>query len=188
MSSVAGLVVLHLVRRDLSPVGDRLSEYANGDHGAIMTLAFIALGSGMIVLGVAMAASGEVSGWSRVIPLTVMAAGGGMIISGLYPTDPTGEPTTTEAIHSLASGFASLAVIGAAVAWSILRWGRRPPPPLGLSAALAGSAVVLGAVSPVLHDTRWTGLSQRLLWLTLLAWLLLTTWHLDAQPSVAPVS
>jgi hypothetical protein len=74
-------------------------------------------------------------------------------------------------------------LIGAALTWSVLRWGRRPRPALGVAGVLAWSALGLGAVSPILHDTAWTGLSQRLLWLTLLAWLLLTAWQLDVHPA-----
>ena len=57
-----------------------------------------------------------------------------------------------------------MALIGAAAAWTLIA-SRRPAP-----AVLARAAVLLGAVSPALHRSRWTGLSQRLLWLTLLAW------------------
>jgi hypothetical protein len=42
--------------------------------------------------------------------------------------------------------------------------------PMTSSLALAASA--LAAIAPVLHDTQWTGLSQRLLWAALLIWLL----------------
>jgi hypothetical protein len=47
----------------------------------------------------------------------------------------------------------------------------------------AGLALVLGAVSPILHETSWTGLSQRLLWLTLTGWLLVAAWQLGPHRS-----
>jgi hypothetical protein len=183
LSSAAGLVLLHVVRSDLSPVGDRLSEYANGSYGSVMTAAFWALGLGMAALGLGMLVAGGPRGWPRVVPFAVIAAGVGMVVSGVYPTDPVGAPTTAESIHSVASGSASVVLIGAAVTWSVLRWGRRPRPALGVTGVLACSALGLGAASPILHDTAWTGLSQRLLWLTLLAWLLLTAWQLDVHPA-----
>ena len=51
---------------------------------------------------------------------------------------------------------------------------------------LAAAAAVLGALSPALHRSSWTGISQRLLWLTLLTWLLVTAWRLTplARPDV----
>ena len=38
--------------------------------------------------------------------------------------------------------------------------------------------LVLGAVSPALHRSRWSGLSERLLWLTLLAWVIVAAFEL----------
>jgi hypothetical protein len=48
---------------------------------------------------------------------------------------------------------------------------------------LASAAIVFGAISRILHETDWTGLSQRLLWLTLMGWLLVTVWQLARQPT-----
>jgi Protein of unknown function (DUF998) len=103
LSSATGLALLHVMRTDLSPVSDRLSEYANGSYGAVMTVSFLTLGAGIVVLGLAMRLTGTTNGWFQLIPLAVIAAGCGMIVSGLYPTDPAGAPTTTERVHSLAS-------------------------------------------------------------------------------------
>ena len=92
-----------------------------------------------------------------------------------------GAPTTTKRVHSLVSGSASLTLIAAAVAASFLSSRRRPRPAMGPAGVLACVALALGAVSPVLHETVWTGLSQRLLWLTLMVWLLVTAWQLAPQ-------
>jgi hypothetical protein len=172
------LAALHVVRPELSPVGDRLSEYANGSYGSIMTVSFVTLGAGAIVLGLAMASMGTNTGWYRVVPLAVIVAGCGLIVSGVFPTDPTGAPTTAERIHSLASGSASLALIAAAVVSARVARGSQPSRPVGPVVVLAGLALGLGAISPVVHGSRWTGLSQRLLWLVLTTWLLVTAWQL----------
>jgi hypothetical protein len=158
---------------------DRVSEYANGSYGPVMTAVFFALGSGVVALGVAVFVAEGPTRWSRLVALVVVAAGGGLFVAGLYPTDPASAPTTTETVHSLSSISASVALISAAVVWSVLRWGRQPRPALGTPGALACLAVIIGVLSIGLHDTVWTGLSQRLLWLTLLAWLLLTASQLD---------
>ena len=171
------MVLLHVLRTDLSPVGDRLSEYANGSYGVIMTASFFTLGAGMIVLGLAMRLDGMVRGWSGIAPLAVIAAGCGMVVSGLFPTDPAGAPTTTERVHSLASGSATVLTIAAAGISSLLARDGRPRRGIGATGVLAGAAIGLGALSPILHETRWAGLSQRLLWLTLLGWLLVTAWQ-----------
>lgn len=176
--AVVGLAVLHVVRPEFSPVEDRVSEYANGSYGPIMTASFMLLGAGAIVLGLAMASTGTTTGWSRVVPIAVIVAGCGLIVSGVFPTDPTGAPTTAELIHSLASGSASLALIAAAVLSALVVRGSQPSRSIGPAVLLAGLAVGLGAISPVVHGSRWTGLSQRLLWLTLTTWLLVTAWQL----------
>jgi hypothetical protein len=182
LSSFAGLALLHVVRADLSPVSDRLSEYANGSYGAVMTVSFVTLGAGMVVLGLGMSSTGTMNGWNQLVPLAVIAAGCGMVVSGLYPTDPAGAPTTTERVHSLASGSATVALIAAAVTSSFRSLARRPRRAIRLPGVLACVAIVLGAVSPILHKTDWTGLSQRLLWLTLMGWLLVMAWQLARQP------
>lgn len=171
------MVLLHLVRADLSPMSDRLSEYANGSFGVVMTASFLTLGAGMVVLGLATRLDGTWEGWSLIVPLGVIAAGCGMVVSGLYPTDPAGASTTTERVHSLASGSASVALIAAAVASTLLSGRRRARPGQGPAGLVAWMALGFGAVSPVLHETAWTGLGQRLLWLTLIVWLLLTAWR-----------
>ena len=179
--TVLGVAFLHVARPELSPVKDRLSEYANGSYGPIMTASFIALGAGVIVLGLAIASTRTPIGRTRVVPLAVIVAGCGLILSGVFRTDPVGAPTTDERIHSLASGSASLALIAAAVMSALdARRGqvREPGPPGGLAVLLAGLALGLGAISPLVHGSRWTGLSQRLLWLTLITWLLVTAWRL----------
>jgi Protein of unknown function (DUF998) len=178
------VALLHVVRPELSPVSHRLSEYANGAYGSLMTASFLTLGTGMVALGLGLRVARTTSGWFHLVPVAVIAAGLGMVVSGLFPTDPAGVPTTSERVHSLASGAASLALIGAALL-SILGARSRPHRlATDWTGALAIAALTLGAVSPVLHDTAWTGLSQRLLWLTLLAWLLLTAWQLSDDPGV----
>ena len=49
------VVALHLLRPELAPVRHRLSEYANGRYGYVMTAAFLSIGIGMVALGSAIA-------------------------------------------------------------------------------------------------------------------------------------
>jgi len=151
------LVLLHFVRSDLSPVHDRISEYANGSYGSVMTVSFFTCGAGMVVRGLGMRLTGTMNGSSRMDPLALIAAGCGMVVSGLYPTDPAGAPTTTERVHSLASGSASVALIGAAVASPFLSSGRPPRRAKGPAGVLACGALALGVVSPVLNENGLDG-------------------------------
>jgi len=162
---LACVVALHVLRPDLTPAGHRLSEYAIGSYGAMMTVAFVSIGAGLLALASPLARAG--GRCSRVVPAAVFAAGTGMVVAGIYRTDPSHSGVTADAVHSRASAFATLALIGAALAWSVVRARR-----WDITTSLALLAAVLGAVSPFLHRSQWTGLSQRMLWLTLLAWLI----------------
>jgi undecaprenyl-diphosphatase len=172
---LACIVALHVLRRDLAPSGHRISEYAIGPYGALMAVAFVAIGLGLLALGAAIAAS-TTDRPAAVVAAIIAAAGLGMVASGIWRTDPGRSGATTDAIHSAASAFATLALIVAAVGWSAVRRRGRHHPDVG--AVLAVMAAVLGALSPALHRSSWTGVSQRLLWLTLLAWLMVTAWRL----------
>jgi hypothetical protein len=45
-----------------------------------------------------------------------------------------------------------------------------------MNRSLTWAGVGLLPLSVLLHDTAWTGLGQRMLWLVLVSWLLLTSW------------
>lgn len=173
---LACVVALHLLRPDLGPAGHRISEYANGPYGYVMTAAFVSIGAGLLALGPALSQAGR--RWSRAVAAAIVAAGIGMVAAGIWRTDPDRVGATTDAIHSHASAAATLVLIAAALTWSVVV--RR----LDVAAGLAIAAAILGALSPALHRSGVTGVSQRLLWLTLLAWLILTAWRLP-DPSVS---
>jgi hypothetical protein len=100
------------------------------------------------------------------------------VAAGIWRTDADRSGVTTDAIHSRASGAATLVLIAAALTWSVARRQPRAAHGSDLGTGLAVIAALLGALSPALHDSAWTGVSQRLLWLALLAWLLVTAWQL----------
>jgi len=167
------VVALHLLRPDLPPASHRLSEYAIGPHGWMMTTAFVALGCALAALGLALVA-GRPRGITWIIPATTLAAGVGMVVSGVFET---GDPPASDSIHSLASISATIAVVGIALVHSMpasRRWSDVPRGSVGIALALAAAS--LAAIAPVLNDTRWTGLGQRLLWIVLVAWLLRALW------------
>ena len=175
LCSVAFVVILHVVRTDLQPVGHRLSEYANGPYGWMMTAAFVALGCGLAALGVLLRAGTGSGAVGRAIPATALLAGAGMVLSGAFRT---GESVASEVIHSRASGLATVAVVAMALAYSLPRSrpGRTAATHDLVGAGLALTAAALATLSPFFHDTRWTGLSQRLLWTAAMIWLLWAAW------------
>jgi hypothetical protein len=160
------VVALHGLRSDLSPVSNRVSEYANGPYGWLMAVAFSALGVGLVALGRTLRHAPH-RPWA---PVLLYAAGIGAVVSGVYRT---GAPPPSETVHSLASTSMTVAIVMVAVAGA-LPWGRREI----LGPTLAWTAAILVVLSTLLHDTRWTGLAQRTLWAVLLVWL----WRLASAP------
>jgi hypothetical protein len=178
--TVAGLAcalgcvaVLHVARADVPPVARRLSVYAIGSHGWIMTAAFVALGCALAALGFALLREGP-RGATWIIPMAGVVAGAGMILSAVFETGGSG---SSEVIHSRASIAATVVVVGLVLVHSTpvaRRWSDVPIDRIALG--LAVGAVVLAAAAPLLHDTRWSGLGQRLLWAVLLVWILRAMW------------
>ena len=168
---VVAVVALHVLRPDLAPISHRLSEYAIGTYGGVMTAAFVCVGASLLTLAAAIV-SADRRLCSRVTAVAVGLAGVGMVVSGVYRTDVSRSGATADALHSAASGLATLALIGAAVFWTAVASRRAAP------VVLATMGLALGAVSPALHRSRWSGLSQRLLWLTLLAWVIVAAFEL----------
>jgi Protein of unknown function (DUF998) len=168
---VVAVVALHVLRPDLAPISHRLSEYAIGTYGGVMTAAFGCVGASLLTLAAAIVAADRRL-CSRITAVAVGLAGVGMVVSGVYRTDVSRSGATADALHSAASGLATLALIGAAVFWTAVASRRAAP------VVLATMGLALGAVSPALHRSRWSGLSQRLLWLTLLAWVIVAAFEL----------
>jgi Protein of unknown function (DUF998) len=174
LCSIICVAVLHIVRTDLSPLSDRLSEYANGSYGWLMATAFVALACGIAALGIGLWASRGRDPRAWGILSTALLASVGTMLSGIFRT---GDSDISEAIHSRASTVAVVAVVALALAHSAPfardNSGASSDP---IGAAIAMLAAALVVISPMLHHTRWTGLSQRLLWITLTTWLLRTAW------------
>jgi hypothetical protein len=160
----AGLVLaLHVFRPGLDPWAHRMSEYATGPYSFLMVGAFVALGLGLVAVP-------EPVPTGRVL---LAVAGVGMAVSARFRSDSSPGGVAGDSVHSVASATATMAVI-VALCCSARRehgWARR------VDQSFAVAAVALGAASPLLHDTRWTGLTQRSLWVVLLLWLVLVTWR-----------
>jgi hypothetical protein len=175
LCSVACVAILHVVRTDLPPVSHRLSEYANGPHGWIMAIAFVSLSCGLVALGLDLWPNKDREGITWAIAATAFLAAAGSFLSAAFPTGVSG---AGEAIHSGTSSLAVVAVVALALGYSVLPARYRPVAAsdrVAKSLALAVAALVV--TSPVLHQTRWTGLSQRILWIAVIAWLLRVAVH-----------
>jgi len=172
LSSFAFVATLHVVRTDLAPASHRLSEYASGPYGWMMTAASITLSCGLVAFGFELwiRSSRNAIDWLCFSAVAVAAAG--TMLSGVFET---GGSDLAETMHSRASAIAVIALVTLALVYSIPRRAHAHETDR-VGATLAVIAAALALLSPVFHHTRWTGLSQRLLWVVLLAWLLREAW------------
>ncbi|HVM18517.1 MAG TPA: DUF998 domain-containing protein [Egibacteraceae bacterium] len=166
--AAAAIAALHVLRRDLSPLSDRLSPYAIGPHGWLMAVGFAAMT--VALLGtVAVLWRSRRTALDSLFSAVLVGAAVGMALSGVYRVEVSAR---SDAVHGVASAIAVVGVASAAVWWSLLRPVRRGAP-VGVAGWAAGAAGVLVLVSPVLHDGPLTGLGQRALWAAVGLWLLL---------------
>lgn len=139
------LAALHVVRPDLDPSWRAISEYALGDYGSIMTIAFLAWGLSAISLFVTIRS--QIHTLIGRIGLAFLLIGpAGPILAALFATDPITTPldavTTGGIIHDLG------AVLGDGI-------------PI---------AATLLTLSLVRQNPNWSSVRKPLIWTTILAW------------------
>jgi hypothetical membrane protein len=157
--AVAGVVVaLHVVRSDLDPLAHRLSDYANGEHGWLMAVAFALMAAAALVLAPIVAAAGRTGRRRRAIRAAMVVAAIGLAAAGVFRTGAPEAGALSDQLHALTSSAAAIALVTAAVLS-----GRR---------LLGALAVALLVTSPLLHRSAVAGLDQRMLWAVVLTWLL----------------
>jgi len=139
------LTALHFVKPDLDPSWSVISEYALGDYGWLMTIAFLAWGLSAISLFLAIRA--QVQNLVGRIGLAFLLIGAaGPIVAAIFPTDPITTPpdavTTGGAIHSMGAMLSDGILIGA----------------------------TLITLSLVRKNPNWSSARKPLIWTTVLAW------------------
>lgn len=107
------LILLHLIKTEINPSWQPISEYALGNYGWVMRLAFFTM---MIATATAAFASfntfktigGKIGG------VLLVLSSVGFFLAGIFNTDPatlTGEDVTTSGtIHSIGAGLAGMVV------------------------------------------------------------------------------
>jgi hypothetical membrane protein len=177
------VAVLHVVRTDLDPVSNVLSEYANGGHGVLMTAVFYGAGLASIALGWRLRPALAWRGATAATPALLMLAGVALIVGGVFEVGlPEAPESMAEAIHSYASigAFVLLVVAMLLLAWACrldTRWHTYRP----TATVLAVTAAIAAAISPLADRTPWPGAAQRVLGGTVLLWLLLTALRVRAN-------
>jgi hypothetical protein len=147
------LAALHLLRRDLDPSWHFVSEYAVGDYGWMMTLAFLALALSYVALFVTLRFQVRTLAGRIGLALLLVSAIG-LILGGLFATDPLSagveDQTVSGKLHSVGGSLGIVMPFAAAlVSWSLTRrraWSLTRVPLLW-SAGLAVVGFLVSAVS-----------------------------------------
>jgi hypothetical protein len=174
------MVLLHIVRTDLDPVRQVMSEYANGRFGWFMTAAFYAMGLACLALAVRLGRAIVRRRLSVAVRVLLGLGGLGLILAGVFEVERPAVPDTLEeTIHSDATLTAFTLIITAMLLFAVVsRWDPRWRDFGVIAAALAVIAAIAGAFSPFAGQTTWSGLAQRVLGLTVVTWLLLCALHI----------
>jgi Protein of unknown function (DUF998) len=186
------LAALHLIKPELDPSWRFISEYAIGDFGWIMALAFLSFAVGYVALFIAIRSQTRtISGRIGLALLLVSAAG--LAIAGVFTTDPITASkdvtTTTGNLHSLGGTLGiAMPIAAALISWNLARnpvWSvaRRS---LLFTAGLAVVAFLVSSVSSGVmlsqHDGKFgpevlVGWPNRLEVLAYSVWLMTVAWH-----------
>lgn len=107
---LGALVALHVLRSDLSPVADFVSDYANGAYGSLFVATGLLHGVGNLALtaGLLYAVGRTRVGRWGVALLAVSSVG--LLVGAAFPTDPPGVPATTVGLIHRTSAYLSFPV------------------------------------------------------------------------------
>ena len=187
-AAFCGVMVLHAVRRDVDPLRNVMSHYANGSHGRVMSVVFYAFGVSALALGFRLRSAIDRRGVTKVFPALLALSGASLIAAGVFEVDRELAPQTIEElIHSNSAVAAFVMLIVAMLLFSLacrgddrwwsFRW---------TSVTLAVTAAVAAALTQLAGGTSWSGAVQRMLAGAVLAWFLLTAFHLRSKAFRTP--
>jgi Protein of unknown function (DUF998) len=186
--TAGGILLLHLLRRDIDPLRDVMSHYANGPDGPLMSIVFYAFGVSAIAMGVRLRTGIDRRGVTRPVPWLLILAGSSLLVAGVFEVDrPTDPETTGEVIHSNTAVAAFILLVAAMVLFAVAcrrdeRWSsmRRTSLALALIATGAAVATQFGRAAGT------AGAMQRLLAGAVLVWLVLVAMHVRRASFDAP--
>jgi uncharacterized membrane protein len=171
------IVSLHVLRPDKNMLSCYLSEYAVGDYGWLMTTAFYALASAAAMLLRGLLLNTKSSKTSN-ITLSIFCVG--ILLAGIFPTDIPGVPPPTlhGLIHALAALIALICLAISMISWSIAFKKNENWKSLAKPAMLFGVISLILFIIHLVSPIPLRGLTQRILLVWDISWLLLVSWKL----------
>ena len=186
--SVLGLLLMHFLRPDFAPATSMISDYAVGKYGWVMATVFFVWGVGSLMLLLGLLRAGLRSRIARLgaavfLVVTLCA------VNAFFPTDLPGTPATRSGmIHGVVFLVALTSFLLATLLLSIgfgsdSRW-RSYQPMAVVLALLNVVAVIVQFVT--LRPGMPYGISNRIVFAAMMAWLLATAFRLRALPKASP--
>lgn len=186
--ALLALAALHVLRPDLAPATNFISDYAVGPFGWIMTSFFVTFSLGLVAMVIAARSSGRPRALKTIGLLALCITAIGLIVTAIYPTDLPGAPFTRSGeIHELSFRVNVVGLLVGVVALS-LALGREPmwrlkQRVLGVLALNVVAALALQFAT--LRKGMPYGLANRYFVIAVFAWLLFLTRQLTARRAMA---
>jgi hypothetical protein len=172
------IIILHFLRPDLDPLQRPTSEYAVGNYGYLMTVAFfcMSMASFALVMSLNKTMHGRAKSGIGLVLLTIWAFA--VLIAMLFPIDPEGAlPTTTGKIHKTNGpvGFLCLA-LGVLLVSSRFKHDEnmRSLHPITIILSLLMLLIFLSVGLSFRMELGFIGLLQRIYLIIVIIWFLLT--------------
>jgi hypothetical protein len=186
------IVVLHLLRPELSPISQPTSEYAVGRYGFLMTSAFFSMSLASFALIVGLLQGVPPRARSRIGLGLLGLWGVGVLIAMSFPIDPEGAPQTVSGtIHRINGPLTFLSLTAGTILVSRgfsqdERW--RPFHRTALILSLLMLAVYVVTFLNIATGSGFAGLCQRLFLAAFVTWVVLVASRLRslATGSVSP--
>jgi hypothetical protein len=169
---LVALAVLHVVRTDVDPATDPVSDYAVGDYGTVHVLATLAVGLGALALTAALYQTPRRS----MVGLVLLAVFGlAKVAQAFFPIDVGDATTTSGTLHNVLGNVAFFVLPVAAVLLSRSR---------GRIEMVIAALLAVATVAVLASDTvGGYGIAQRIYLILSSVWVLVTAVRLaQRQP------
>ncbi|OYU53806.1 MAG: hypothetical protein CFE25_17065 [Chitinophagaceae bacterium BSSC1] len=181
--SISGLILffiivmcLHFLRPDKNMLSCFVSEYAVGNYSWLMTIAFYALSlaSTLLLFGLSLQVTS-----SLICKITLGFFSIGILMAGVFPTDVPGFPQTTAGlIHGFAALIALLSLAISMIVWGISFKNNHEFKKFARPSVLWGLTSLILLIIFIGSPIGLRGLTQRLLLVCDISWLLLISMKL----------
>ena len=185
------LIAMHAIQPGLNPATHYVSEYAHGQFGWLVMVAYIAAGAG--VLSIAWSAGTKLSGKRSVaLALCLALVGVGLIATGvtridLPAADGSVASTASGMAHELAGYVVFLGMLpGAVLVAATFRRDPRLSSAALLAWIFAGSIVVTFVIAVMSQSVDLIGVGQRIFLTTWVAWLIFVALQLSSAERPQP--